>query len=93
MCHLAVEKALKGILHQRLGKAPPKGHHLIALSNQTGLTPPMHIGKFLVKLNEVDVTTRYPETIEKMTRMYPEDKVNEILKDTREAIRWIKTQL
>lgn len=93
MCHLAVEKALKGIIHQRTGTPPPKGHHLVALSSQAGLKPPNDVMKFLAILNEVDVTTRYPETLEKMARIYPEKKVDEMIKGTREAIRWIKTKL
>lgn len=93
MCHLAVEKALKGILHQRTCQSPPRGHHLVALSNQAGLKPPENIGKFLIRLNEVDVTTRYPETLEKMARIYPEEIVNEMMISTREAVQWIKTQL
>jgi HEPN domain-containing protein len=93
MCHLAVEKALKGVLHQRTGQPPPKGHHLIALSNQSGLKPPEKIAKFLLRLNEVDVTVRYPETLEKMAKDYPSKKVLDMLKSTKEAIVWIKAQL
>jgi len=49
--------------------------------------------KFLAVLNEIDVTTRYSETLEKMARAYPEKKVDEIMKKTREPIAWIKAQL
>jgi len=38
MCHLSVEKALKGLLHRRLGKAPPKTHDLLYLKVKRGLT-------------------------------------------------------
>ena len=93
MCHLAIEKALKGIIHQRSGLPPPRGHHLVALSKQAGLSPPGKNHKIPGLLNEVDVTTRYPETLEKMAKSYPEEKVIEMMKGTREAVRWIKTQL
>lgn len=93
MCHLAVEKALKGIIHQRTGLPPPRGHHLVALSKQAGLSPPAKIAKFLATLNEVDVTTRYPETLENLAKTYPEERVNEMMKGTGEVVRWIKTQL
>lgn len=92
MCHLSAEKALKGIIHKKSGKPPVKGHHLIALTKQSGLKPPEEILKFLIRLDEVDVTTRYPETLEKMAKDYPQEVVGDIVKRTREAIEWIKKQ-
>lgn len=51
MCHLAVEKALKGLYQSRLGKVPPKTHNLLYLLNQVGLAVPQSTGEFLVRLN------------------------------------------
>ena len=31
MCHLSIEKALKGLFHDRLSVIPPKTHNLIYL--------------------------------------------------------------
>ncbi|MEW6033029.1 MAG: HEPN domain-containing protein [Bacillota bacterium] len=41
MCHLAVEKALKGLVVQRTAKAPPRTHNLVQLVGlaQPDLTP------------------------------------------------------
>jgi len=41
----------------------------------------------------VEVTSRYPETLEKMARIYTAQVVSEMMRNTREAIKWIKTQL
>ena len=40
MCHLAVEKALKGLYFERRKEFPPKSHSLVFLLNEIGLTPP-----------------------------------------------------
>lgn len=40
MCHLAVEKALKGLYYEKLRKIPPKSHNLIYLLNEIGIKPP-----------------------------------------------------
>lgn len=37
MCHLSVEKAMKGLYQKRLKQTPPKTHNLIHLVNKTGI--------------------------------------------------------
>jgi HEPN domain-containing protein len=39
MCHLSIEKALKGLYHKTIEKVPPKTHNLIYLLNQIDITP------------------------------------------------------
>ena len=60
MCHLAVEKALKGVYYEKRREMPPKSHNLIYLFNEIGVIPSAELGKFVVKLNEASVPTRYP---------------------------------
>jgi HEPN domain-containing protein len=94
ICHLAVEKALKGILHKRTGIAPThENHDLIALSEQVGLILPEHLKIFFIKLNEAYMIYDDPVTIEERARMYPGEVVGEIIKDTRKAIKWIQETL
>lgn len=52
MCHLAIEKALKGLLKEKLKEEPPKVHNLIYFLNKTGVKPPEHIGRFLIGLTK-----------------------------------------
>ncbi len=92
MCHLSVEKALKGLYQQRLKEMPPKVHNLVYLMNKLGITPPESIGRFLIKLNEAHVVTRYPEDIEKLQKDYTQAAVNDIIFKSDEALQWIKKQ-
>lgn len=92
MCHLAIEKALKGLYDKKKNQIPPKVHNLVYLLNQLDLKPPEILGKFIVKLNEASVLTRYPEELEKISRDYNKAVVNDILNHTRELIIWIRAQ-
>ncbi|MBU0700912.1 HEPN domain-containing protein [bacterium] len=92
MCHLSIEKALKGLYLERLKEMSPKVHNLIYLLNKSGVKPPETIGRFLVTLNEASVVTRYPDNIEKLQRDYTKDVVMDIVSKSKEVLRWIKTQ-
>ena len=93
MCHLSIEKALKGLYFEKIRAIPPKSHNLIYLLNEIGIKPPEGPGKFIVKLNEASIPTRYPENLSKIQRVYNEATVKEILFQGKELIKWIKQQL
>lgn len=92
MCHLSIEKALKGLYQERLNEIPPKVHNLVYLTNKIGNKPPETIGKFLVKLNQTNVATRYPEELDNLQRDFTQPVVEDILKKSKEVLEWIKTQ-
>jgi len=92
MCHLSVEKAMKGLYQQRLKRTPPKTHNLVYLLNKVGVKPAETIGRFIIKLNEANVVTRYPEDIDKLQKDYTQAVTAEILTHTRELLEWIKRQ-
>jgi len=92
MCHLAIEKALKGLYLARLKEEPPKVHNLVYFLNKIGTKPPEPIGKFLVKLNEASVATRYPEDVDKLQMDFTQFVVRDILLRGKEALGWIKEQ-
>lgn len=92
MCHLSVEKALKGLYQKRLTDMPPKVHNLVYLLNKIGIKPDESIGKFLIKLNESSVTTRYPEELDKLQKDFTQPIVKDILTKSKEALKWIKMQ-
>lgn len=93
MCHLAVEKALKGMYYERRNEIPPKVHNLVYLLGQIGIKPDEQPGKFIVRLNEANIATRYPEDLAQMQQEYTETVVKEILAQAKEFITWIKGQL
>jgi HEPN domain-containing protein len=92
MCHLSVEKALKGLYYEKLRKIPPKSHNLIYLMNKIGIKPPEDPGRFIVKLGEASIPTRYPDNLARLQQTYSETVVKNILLNGREVILWIKEQ-
>jgi len=93
MCHLSIEKALKGLYYERYRLTPPRSHNLIYLFKEIGIKPPEGQGKFIVKLNEASIPTRYPENLQKLQKLYNEAVVKNILTNGKEIITWIKRQL
>lgn len=83
MCHLSIEKALKGLYQKRLNEMPPKTHNLVYLINKVGIKPPEDIGRFLVKLNQASVVTRYPEEPAKLQKEYTRSIVKELTSKTK----------
>lgn len=92
MCHLSIEKALKGLYSQKTGEAPPKTHNLVYLLNKIGIKPDDKTGLFITKLNEANITTRYPEDIDELQKNYTSAVTKEILEKTMELLLWIKKQ-
>jgi HEPN domain-containing protein len=92
MCHLAIEKALKGLYQKKFQKMPEKTHNLIFFLEQLQISPPESIGKFIVRLNEASVATRYPETLEIISKNYSKKIAGAIINECREALIWIKQQ-
>ena len=93
MCHLAVEKALKGLYFEKRKEFPPKTHSLVFLLNEIGVKPPENLGRFIVRLSEASIPTRYPENLSKVQKDFSESIVKDILARGKEVIAWIKTQL
>ncbi len=90
MTHLAVEKVLKGMYQKKFNAIPPRTHSLIYFVNKMEIKPPENIGKFLVKLDQSSVSTRYPENLVKLQSIYTQNIVKEILWQTKETLEWVK---
>lgn len=52
--------------------------------------PPEHIGRFLVKLDQASIATRYPEDLQKLQAVYTRPAAKEILSQTKEVLEWVK---
>ena len=50
-------------------------------------------GRFIVKLNEASIPTRYPESLANLQRVYSRVVVKDILSKGKELVTWIKQQL
>jgi HEPN domain-containing protein len=92
MCHLSLEKGLKGLYWKKLNQIPAKSHHLPSLVTKIGLNPPDEMLDFITKLNEAQIFARYPDSIEKASGDFPPAVVEEILNNSREVLEWIKAE-
>ena len=93
MCHLSVEKVLKGLYHQVFDRVPPKVHNLVYLLTELALKPPEKLGKFIVRLNEANIATRYPDSLDTLQTVYTSEVAADTIARTREVHRWIRTRL
>jgi HEPN domain-containing protein len=92
MCHLSLEKALKGLLVKTKGEFPSKSHSLIYFVEKMELRMEDSYYEFLFTLNKISVPTRYPEDLRKLFAAYSYERTNAILKQTKEIQLWIKQQ-
>jgi HEPN domain-containing protein len=92
MCHLAIEKALKGLYLHNLRETPPKTHNLVYLLNRIGLRPDAGKSGVIATLNEANIATRYPDDIDRLQSKYTQEITSEILARTKEILAWIRAQ-
>ncbi|OFZ53751.1 MAG: DNA-binding protein [Bdellovibrionales bacterium RIFOXYB2_FULL_36_6] len=93
MCHLSIEKALKGIYLDRLKEIPPKTHNLVYLVEKIKLLLPENLYDSVFALNRVSVPTRYPDDIQRMLKDYNEERTKKVIESGKEVLQWLKKQL
>jgi len=93
MCHLSIEKALKGLYQFRLNAVPPKVHNLIYLVEKNGLSPSEKLYNAIFELNRVSIPTRYPDDLTRMKSEYKKKNTVEIINSSKEVLKWLRNQL
>jgi HEPN domain-containing protein len=93
MCHLSIEKALKGLYFKVLNEVPPKTHNLLYLLDKIGKKPEQELGKFITKLNTASIATRYPDDLAKIQAAYTAEVTTEMIAKSKDVLQWVKTQL
>jgi len=93
MCHLSIEKILKGLYQTKLGAVPPKVHNLLFLIETVGLMLPDDLYEVVFSLNRASIPTRYPDDLKKMQKDYPRQKTGELLVQCKEVFKWLKKEL
>lgn len=93
MCHLSIEKALKGLYQKHLNEIPPKVHNLIYLIEKIGLKIPNDLYDMVFNLNRVSIPTRYPDDLKRMQKDYNKRRTADILEKSKEILKWLKGQL
>jgi len=61
MCHLSLEKALKGLYLKRRNEHPVKSHDLVYFVQKIELEIDAGNFEFILRLNRLSVPTRYPD--------------------------------
>lgn len=92
MCHLSIEKALKGLYSKELAEVPPKTHNLIYILKKIGKKPTQNLLKFITKLNTASVATRYPDDLSKIQAAYTKEITNEMILKSKDVLKWVKRQ-
>jgi HEPN domain-containing protein len=93
MRHLSVEKALKGLYTLYLKQIPTKTHNLLYLIEKIKLEADEELYDFIFSLNRASVPTRYPDDLERMKKEYSRKITEDVLKKSKEALKWLKTRL
>ncbi|MBK9357410.1 MAG: HEPN domain-containing protein [Bacteroidales bacterium] len=92
MCHLSIEKALKGLLVRSRNMFPSKSHSLLFFVEKMDLKLDDAQYEFLYTLNKISVPTRYPEDLRKLVAAYSRERTLSILDQTKKIQVWIKQQ-
>jgi HEPN domain-containing protein len=90
MCHLALEKTLKGLWAEARDESPPRTHDLLYFLRRLDFTLPAPDADFLAAINRASVPTRYPEDLAKMVRLYPYRTARSYLSKTKRVIKWLR---
>jgi HEPN domain-containing protein len=89
MCHLSLEKALKGLYAKIVRKEPPKTHNLLYLIEKMKLTLPTELHEFISTLNRVSVPTRYPDDLQRILKDYNRKRTKEVLDQSKKVLQWL----
>jgi HEPN domain-containing protein len=93
MCHLSIEKALKGLYIKVLDEVPPKTHNLLYLLNKIGRRPEQELEKFITRLNTASIATRYPDDLARIQAAYTAEVTREMISKSKDVLQWIRTTL
>lgn len=95
VCHLTVEKALKAVIEEVSGSAPPKIHNLIKLATLGGVINDLAEKqvRLLRELNPLHIETRYNEYKDKLAASLTLKRCERILLETEEFLCWTKKRL
>ncbi|MEW6448748.1 MAG: HEPN domain-containing protein [Bacillota bacterium] len=87
MCHLSLEKALKGLVAAVTGEIPPRTHNLIYLAKLAEPRLSKEQTAFLATINTASIVTRYPEDLESTLKEYSRRMVRKYIRMTEEVLK------
>jgi len=89
LCHLTIEKLLKACITEFTETFPPPIHSLEKLTKKAGVQFPDELAKFVEKMSEESVATRYPEDL----KDYDRKRAKECLAQTKQIVNILERQL
>jgi len=92
MCHLSLEKVLKGLFIKKFNKIPPKLHTLMYFVNKIQLKLAEDNLLFIEKIDRLSIITRYPEDLKAMISLYTLKETTGIYEQTDKIQQWLKQQ-
>jgi len=93
MCQQTLEKIIKGIYLQNHKTESPRSHNLSYLIGLLDLDIPDNFIPLLAELSTFYLEGRYPTYKEKMSQLINSDKSRIFLSLTKEAFKWLKSQI
>ncbi|HHW40166.1 MAG TPA: HEPN domain-containing protein [Syntrophomonadaceae bacterium] len=90
LCHLALEKALKGLVAASTGEPPPRTHNLILLVKLAKPNLNHEQLTFLATLNTASIATRYPQELAQALKQYDRKMTKSYIKSTEEVIKCLR---
>jgi HEPN domain-containing protein len=93
MCHLSIEKILKGLFISKFKNMPPKNHNLVYFVEKLELKLEAEYIEFISELNLASVATRYPDDLAQLGIEFTQNKTKQILENTKLILQWLKKEL
>lgn len=95
MCHQAVEKILKGYYQFKKNTIPPYTHDLERLASEALIWDSLSDDhkNLIYVLQPFNIQARYPGYKDKIFSSLDYDRCKELVVQTKELFKWIKTQL
>ncbi len=90
MCHLSIEKILKGLLMQQTGNHPPFSHNLVALAKSLEITFDENQKTLLADLTEFNIEARYPEWKKEFYKRATGKYTYDYFTQTQKLQKWLK---
>lgn len=90
MCHLSIEKTLKGLYLEEFKDIPPKSHNLLYFIEKLNFNLPEDVNTFITTLNDQAVATRYPESLDTLSSKFTKSITELIIKNTKGILEWLK---
>ncbi|OGU80760.1 MAG: hypothetical protein A2279_13895 [Stygiobacter sp. RIFOXYA12_FULL_38_9] len=92
MCHLSIEKYLKGIYRINQNVEPPRVHSLVFLVEVNKISVPEKFKNFLLEIDDAAVSTRYPDSLILLANEFEISVAHEIMLKTKEFMEWLKNE-